>query len=168
MEHTTRTASRLLTVPIDWRYADPEHRELTHYSKFLSLVDGTVEIGAVRLLVKNPSLASMPSDVRSVAEFCNGLYSYLFVVLDRLLAADCEDRHELVGILYGVMLGLLAPMCRYLTTMPAGEDSVRGPTFEYYEFTDPTNAEDELRRMGAALQSDHPAIAPALRHLGRL
>ena len=150
------------------RYADPEHRELTHYAKFLSLVDGTVDIGAVRPLVKNPSLASMTSDVRSVAEFCNALYSHVFVVLDRLLAADHEDRHGLLGIHYGVMVGLLAPMCRYLTTISAGDDTVWGPSFEYYEFADPANAEDELRSMGEALQSDHPAIAPSLRHLGRL
>ena len=150
------------------RYADPEHRELTHYSKFLSLVDGSVEIGEVRPLVTNPKSAWMPPDVAAVAEFSNALYSYLFVVIDSLLAADCDDRHELVGILYGVMIGLLAPVCRYLTTLPAGDDRRWGPPFEYHDFADPSRAADDLRRLGEPLNDAHPALVPALRHLGRL
>jgi rubrerythrin len=150
------------------RYADPDHRELTHYSKFLSLVDGTVEIGEVRPMVTNPTLDPMPADVRSVAEFSNALYCYLFVVLDRLIATECEDRHHLVGMLYGMMIAMLAPVCRYLTTLPAGGGRVWGPPFEYHQFDDPAAAETELRRMGEALRSDHPALTPALRHLDRL
>ena len=150
------------------RYADPEHRELTHYAKFLSLVDGSVEIGEVRPLVTNPKSTEMPPDVAAVADFSNALYNYLFVVIDRLLAAECEDRHQLVGVLYGGMIGLLAPVCRYLTTLPAGADRFWGPPFEYYEFADPARAEDELRALGEPLGDDHPDLVPALRHLGRL
>jgi hypothetical protein len=150
------------------RYADPEHRELTHYAKFLSLVDGSVDIGDVVPLVKSPTVAAMPPDVAQIAEFCNALYSYLFVILDRLMARERGDRHALVGILYGVMVGLLAPISRYLTTMPAGNDEFWGPPFEYYHFDDPDDAESDLRRLGEALAVEHPSIAPAFRHLGRL
>lgn len=150
------------------RYADPDHRELTHYSKFLSLTDGTVDIGSVIPLVKNPSIAAMPRDVAAVAEFSNAIYSYLFVILDRLLARDRQDRHQLVGILYGVMVGLLGPVSRYLTTRPAGDGEFWGPPFEYYHFSAPDDAEDEVRRLGLSLATEHPAIVPALRHLNRL
>jgi len=150
------------------RYADPDHRELTHYAKFLSLADGTVDIGSVVPLVKNPSISAMPSDVAAIAEFSDAIYSYLFVVLDRILAPDRTDRHHLVGILYGVMVGLLAPVSRYLTTKPAGDGEFWGPPFGYYEFSTPDDAEDELRRLGAALTAEHTAIGPALRHLSRL
>lgn len=150
------------------RYADPAQRELTHYSKFVSLVDGSFDIGAIRPLVTNPTLAAMPANVQEVAEYSNALYSYLFVIIDRMLAAEYESRHELVGVLYGVMVGMLAPTCRYLTTMPAVDDRYWGPPFEYYEFVDPHSAEDELVQMGAALGGDHPVLAPGLRHLERL
>jgi hypothetical protein len=150
------------------RFADPDHRELTHYSKFLSLVDGSVDIGTVVPLVKNPSVSAMPPDVAQIAELCNALYSYLFVIIDRLLAPDRRDRHELVGLLYGVMVGLLAPVSRYLTTKPADNGEFWGPPFEYYDFSEPDSAEDELRRLGEPLANEHPLIASALRHLGRL
>ena len=150
------------------RYADPGHRELTHYAKFLSLVDGSIDIGAVTPLVKNPSTSAMPADVAPVAEFCNALYSYLFVIVDRLLSPDCPDRHKLVGLLYGVMVGMLAPVSRYLTTKPAGGGEFWGPPFEYYEFTDPATAADELRSLGEPLAAEHPSIVGALRHLDRL
>ena len=143
-------------------------RELTHYAKFLSLTDGTVDIGSVVPLVKNPSIAAMPRDVAAIAEFSNAIYSYLFVILDRLLARDQADRHHLVGILYGVMVGLLAPVSRYLTTKPAGNGEFWGPPFGYYEFSTPDGAEDELRRLGAAITAEHAAIGPALRHLDQL
>ena len=150
------------------RYADPEHRELTHYAKFLSLVDGTIDIGIVSPLVKNPIVSAMPADVAAVAEFNNALYSYLFVVLDRLMASDHPDRHQLVAIIYGVMVGLLAPVSRYLTTKPAENGEFWGPTFEYYEFSDPDTAADEIRALGEALVDEHPTIRPALGHLHRL
>lgn len=150
------------------RYADPLHRELTHYAKFVGIADGTVEIGEVRPLVVNPTSASMPDGVREVAELGNALYCYLFVVLDRLFAAECEDRHALVATLYGGMIGLLAPVCRYLTTMPADDGRVWGPPFEFHEFEDAGGAEEELRRLGGKVLAEHPGLAPALRHLEHL
>ena len=150
------------------RYADPEHRELTHYSKFLSLVDGTIDIGDVTPLVTNPTVSAMPGDVADVANFNNALYSYLFVLLDRLMASDHPDRHGLVAVIYGVMVGLLAPVSRYLTTKPVGNGEFWGPTFEYYEFSDPGTAADEIRSLGAAIADANPVLQPALAHLGRL
>jgi rubrerythrin len=169
------TALAAAEVPIhqgegvgEHRYADPSHRELTHHAKFARIVDGTVPLREVRPLVVNPTSAGMPDDVRPVASLANAVYSYLFVVLDRLYAADCEDRHALVGILYGGMVGLLAPVCRHLTTLPAGDGRFWGPPFEFHEFDDPATAEEELRRLGEAVLPDHPVLAPALRHLDRL
>jgi Ferritin-like len=150
------------------RFADPGHRELTHYAKFVELVDGTVDIGAVLPAVRNPTLAAMPAEARPVGELANAIYNYLFVVMDRLMAPDSDDRHDLVGILYGVMVALLGPLARHLMTMPAGDGKVWGPPFEYYEFADLHTAEDELRAMGAAVTRQCPELAPALRHLDRL
>jgi rubrerythrin len=150
------------------KYADPDHRELTHYAKFVQLVDGTVEIGAVAPAVKTPTLATMPPELQPVAELSNAIYSYLFIVMDRLMAPERDDRHELVGILYGVMVALLGPVARHLMTMPAPDGQVWGPPFEYFEFADVGQAEEQLRSMGASIARDHPRLVPALRHLDRL
>jgi rubrerythrin len=149
------------------RYADPGHRESTHYAKFLSLVDGTVDLGATLPVVTDPAIADMPANVKSVAEFANALYAYSYVLMDRVMAPDRADRHEVVALLYGVMVALLGPVGRYLMTLPAGPGRVWGPTFEFHEFAEPEEAEDELRAMGVALAADHPALAPVLRHLDR-
>lgn len=152
----------------DERFADPTHRELTHYSKFLMLLDGQVEIGAVHNAVHSPALVSLPDQIQPLAEFSNALYSYLFVLMDRLFAADTPDRHHLVGTLYGTMVALLAPVARCLMTLPVSASEVAGPPFEYYEFGDVDHAEAELRELGAALGSSHPSLAPSLAQLDRL
>jgi hypothetical protein len=150
------------------RYADPAHSELTHYAKFLTLHEDVGHTVEVHRAITNPTLATLPSNVRPLAEFSNALYSYLFVVMDRLLAPDTEDRHHLVGILYGTMVALLAPVARHLMTMPIGDSLVAGPPFQYFEFRDPRTAETELVEMAGPLFDDYPSLRPSLRLLDRL
>lgn len=158
---------------LDVRYADPTHRELTHYAKFASIADGSVEIGPVRPAVVDPRIEDMPSDVASLARLADALYCYTFVVIDRLLAPTGVDsaatvRHRLVGVLYGSMVALLGPLCRYLTTIPADGGCVWGPTFGFHDFDDPARAEDELRAMSQAVVPHHPRLSPVIAQLDRL
>ncbi|MEI8050944.1 MAG: ferritin-like protein [Actinomycetes bacterium] len=150
----------------DARFADPDHAELTHYAKFLDLDDETTE--TILPAMVNPSLESLPSEVQPVAEFSNAIYSYLFVVMDRLMGPDEVDRHHLVGTLYGSMVALLAPVARYLMTMPVGDDRVAGPPMGFYQFKNPKDAEAEVRRLGSLLAKNHPVLRPAINLLDRL
>jgi len=150
------------------RFADDGGHELTHHAKFLAIAEGAVELGEVLPAVSNPSAATMGEVVRPVAELCDAVYSYLFVLLDRLLAPDRRDRHELVGLLNGTMVALLGPLARYLMTVPTGAGEVQGPPFAFHRFADAQAAEDELRRLGAPVARAHPELEHVLHHLQRL
>ena len=150
------------------KYADPDHAELTHYAKFLQLDhDETLESGVLPV-VTNPTLETLPTAIQPVAEFTNAIYSYLFMVMDRIFAPDTEDRHHQVGILYGTMVALLGPLSRYMMTLPVDDTHMAGPPFEYYGFADVAQPEAELRKMAAPLMGDHPLLQPVLRQLDRL
>jgi hypothetical protein len=149
-------------------YADRQGAELTHYAKFRLLHDGTIPVFDVRPAVVNPTAATLAPEVRPVAELFNALYSYLFVMMDRLMAPETEDRHHVLGTAYGTMVALLAPVARYLMTLPVGDALVAGPTFEYHRFADVRLAEAELRAIAEPLLVDHPTLGPALRQLDRL
>jgi rubrerythrin len=151
----------------DDRFADPDHAELTHYSKFGRILDD-IRIGEIHDAIRNPAVDTLPEYVKPLALFSNALYSYLFIVMDRLFAPDTPDRHHLVGTLHGTMVALMAPVARHLMTMPVSECEVAGPPFEYYEFADVADAESELRALGRPLADAYPGLAPAINQLDRL
>ena len=166
MVHDLATAREACEIVIhqgegvqDERYADASHSELTHYAKFLALADGTIPIGEVRPAIVDPALRTFPEDVAAVARFTDALYSYAFVVMDRLFGLHCADRHETVGALYGTMMGLIGPTARYLMTLDVGGGEMAGPAFRFHEFTDPAGPEAELRSMGEGLLPAHPDLA---------
>jgi hypothetical protein len=152
----------------DERYADPLHAELTHYWKFRRVLENASAVGLVSNAVRNPTLDELPADVRPIAEFSNAAYSYLFVLMDRIFGPDTPNRHELVGTLYGTMVGLVGPVARHLMTMPISSTEVAGPPFQHHEFADPDDAERELREMAVALVTDHPALGPVVSQVDRL
>ncbi len=150
-------------------FADPDHHELTHYAKFRRLADGTTPIGEIHPVVDDPRRIDMPTEVLHVAEYADALYCYTMVLLDRLYAeTEPDHRRRTLATLYGVMSGMLAPVCRYLMTLPAGDQNVWGPSFEFTEFTDPVAPEAELRTRAAELATQHPRLGPYLRHASRL
>ncbi len=146
----------------DHRYADPEHRELTHYYKFEQLADGTVELGFVRPVMSNPHVTDFPPYIRPVAELANALYCFVLWVMDQIYAPG-SDANELIGDLYGSMAGLLGPVAHYLTTLDVGGDYVASATFEFYEFSgDPRR---EIVGMAQDLVADHPTLEPVVHQI---
>ncbi|MEM9514825.1 MAG: ferritin-like protein [Actinomycetota bacterium] len=175
--HNLDTALAAIDIPIhqgegavDHEFADTEHIELTHYAKFRRLVDGTAPIGTVFPAVDDPTRGNMPTEVRPVGEFADALYCYTMVLLDRLFTTERADdqRRSTIAAMYGVMSGMLAPVCRYMMTLPADDHTVWGPAFEFFEYTDPDAPETELRARASALGTTHPRLVPHLRHADRL
>ncbi len=137
------------------RYADPEHRELTHFAKFSELVDGTVPLGEVRPAIVNPVTNRLPPDVRPVAVLANGLYAYAFVVLDRIYGGRAGD--AAMTELYQTMLSL-GDVSRYLMTLDMGNGTVAGPPFAALSFADPAHAKSELGALAADAAGHHPNL----------
>ncbi|MEM8619774.1 MAG: ferritin-like protein [Actinomycetota bacterium] len=150
-------------------FADSDRHERTHYAKFRRLADGSTPIGAIRPAIDDPHRDAMPDDVRPLAVYADALYCFTMVLLDRLYATtDSARRRSTLGTLYGVMSGMLAPACRFLMTLPAGENAVWGPAFEFFQFSDASEPEADLRALATELASDHPGLRASLRHIDRL
>lgn len=132
------------------RWADPDHRELTHYYKLRQISDGTIPIGEVRSLPLNPRTADYPTDLQPVSNLFNAAYTYLFQVLDDLYSPK-EDKGAGVGDLYSLMTSVLSLVAHHLTMQPIGHTHMAGPTFELFEFrTDDPGAELSALAIGAA------------------
>ena len=151
----------------DAKYADPDHQELTHYYKFELLADGEKPIGEVRPAVRDPHVDDLPPEVRPIAALADAVYTYIFILMDRMYLADSDDE-ELIGELYGTMTAILGPLCRYLMTVPVGDDRVAGPPFGFYEFPDPADAEEHLRELAANLDVADNVLPKVRRHLAKL
>jgi rubrerythrin len=138
------------------RWADPSHQELTHYAKLARIGHGTVPIGPVLPLRTDPRSADYPDAVRRISDLTNATYRALFHVLDALYRPDV-DRRPLVRALYGLMSGALGPLARHLTTLPLGDGTVAGPTFEPVDLgRDPGGT---LARMAAEVADAEPGLA---------
>jgi hypothetical protein len=143
----------------DDEWAEPSHRELTHFAKFQRIADGRSPIGALRQLPVNPRVADYPPAARPLADLFNAVYSGLFVIL----AALFEPRPRkagLVGRLYIAMSGILGPIGRELSTIPLGAGLVAGPTFEGFDLgADPAAT---LARLAEGATVGHPSLAGVL------
>jgi hypothetical protein len=153
----------------DEKWADAEHRELTHYAKLLRIDAGEVPIGAVRPATINPRRGDLPPSAWPAVDLFNALNAYLYLTLDALFRPG-EHRGGLIGRLYRLMSEMLAPTARYLMTIPAGSGrvasrarvkeprSTAGPTFEPFALGPDPKA--QLAEMSAAAAAGHPALGP--------
>lgn len=169
--HSLATALEALEIVIhqgeglsDDKWADPSHKELTHYAKFLAMADGEIPIGRVFDAPHSPKLVDLPSELQSVARLFNAVYTHLLAVMDAAYRSlDPDGRDALVGTMYGLMEALMRPLARYLFTEGDGR---AGPTFEFHAFE--SDAPAELRALGDVVGTEHPSLRPVVEHLSRL
>jgi len=149
----------------DEKWADPGHRELTHYYKFLEIAEGRAPLGKVHPAPVNPRQADYPAEVRPVSQLFNAAYRYLYVVMHQLFQPR-QDKLPLIGSLYSMMSGVLSPVAHYLPTLPIGGGLVAAPTFEIHEYSGPPL--EELRGLAADVAAAHPALTPVTEALREL
>jgi hypothetical protein len=161
--HDRTTADAALEIIVhqgeglrDEKWADPAHRELTHYQKFRQLAEGIVPIGAVRPAATNPVTADFPDSIRPVSDLFNALYRYTYLTLHALFEPR-DDKGPLIGRLYRLMGNGMRPVARYLMEQDVGGGHVAGPTFECFDFDrDPP---DQLGEIAGAVAAAHPQLA---------
>lgn len=146
------------------RWADPDHRELTHYHKLMKIRDGESPLGTVIPLAVNPHTDRFPEEIREAARLFNAAYRFLFLHLQRLYT-DQMEKAEDVGKLYGLMNVVLSETARWLTGQRLNDGTFAGPTFELFEFAtdDPSTELIEIADRVAAEQPALEAAASALR-----
>lgn len=150
----------------DDRWADPEHRELTHYHKLLQIVDGDALLGTVRNLPVDPRSADYPVDLRVASDLFNAIYRGLYLVMDRMFSSDGNQKRA-VGVLYLLMADVLSQIASFLVTRPLGQGFNAAPTFEIYEFSSdsPIQEVKELSEVAARAFPELNPVHEAIRGL---
>lgn len=150
----------------DDRWADPEHRELTHYHKLFQIVEGDGKLGEVRALPTNPRSADFPEDLKVVSDLFNAIYRGLYLVMDRMFAPDGNQKRA-VGVLYLLMADVLSQIANFLVARPLGNGTNAAPTFEVYEFSSdsPVQEVKELSEVAPRAFSELNPVHEAIRGL---
>ncbi|MFZ0013111.1 MAG: ferritin-like protein [Acidimicrobiia bacterium] len=151
----------------DERWADPDHKELTHFHKLLQITEGVSPLGRVVPVRRNPSTADYPDDLRPVSDLFNALYRGVFLVLDRIFDAD-SNQSRAVGVLYLLMADVMSQLASFLVSRELGDGEFAGPTFEVFEFTN-VSPLDEVTAMADRVAQLHPELSTvhdALKGLG--
>lgn len=151
----------------DDRWADPDHKELTHYNKLLQITDGVSPLGNVRKLATNPRADDYSPTIQPVFELFNAIYRGVFLVLRRIFEPG-SNQSRAVGVLYLLMADVMSQVARFLVSQPLGDGTFASPTFEIYEFSgeDPLDEAIALADRCAELHPELTTVHEALRGLG--
>ena len=141
----------------DERWADPDHKELTHYHKLLLIADGKAKLGSVLPVPTNPHTADYPVNLQPVSDLFNASYRATYLTLDEIFS-ERADKGAAVGKLYALMTGVLGPVARHLVSVDLPGGGVAAPTFEWFEFAEDPWA--ELATLANSIVSDHPLLQP--------
>jgi hypothetical protein len=151
----------------DEKWADPDHRELTHYYKLAQISDGTSPLGAIRNVGSNPRTEDYPDTIQVVSRLFNSIYRGLYLAMNRMFT-DEANQGRAVGVLYLLMADVLSNLAHFLVQQPIGNGQFAAPTFEVFEFeTDAPLAEvTALAEEAAELYPELASVHEALRGLG--
>lgn len=151
----------------DEKWADPDHRELTHYHKLAQISDGTSPLGTVRNIGSNPRTEDYPEAIQTVSHLFNSIYRGLYLAMNRMFT-DEANQGKAVGVLYLLMADVLSNLGHFLVQQPLGNGEYAAPTFEIFEFeTDsPLTEVTAQSKKAAELFPELASVHEALRGLG--
>lgn len=151
----------------DEKWADPDHRELTHYHKLAQISDGTSPLGAIRNVGSNPRTEDYPDAIQVVSRLFNSIYRGLYLAMNRMFT-DEANQSRAVGVLYLLMADVLSNLAHFLMQQPIGNGQYAAPTFEIFEFeTEAPLAEvTSLSKEAAEQFPELASVHEALRGLG--
>jgi len=136
-------------------FDDPDKVEKDHYDVFLDLMNGETAWD-VYPVVENPVTSDywkLDKRIYQVSLTFDAAYCYLLRTIETLWHVKKDDaRHKLVlGNMYGIMMGVLAPLAKFLVSQPIGQNGQRAaPCFGYYEFR---KQEPELKQVQDEMQA---------------
>jgi len=136
-------------------YDDPDKLEEDHYDVFLGLKDGDATWD-VYPVVENPVTSDYwkyDKRIYQVSLTFDAAYCFLLRTIETLWYVDKDDsRHNLIlRNMYGIMMGVLAPLAKFLISQSIGPNGQRAaPCFGYYEFK---KQESELKQVQDEMQA---------------
>jgi hypothetical protein len=165
-------------IPPD--FDDFDKKELSHFEKFaqiychyqkLSDKFNSLGIGAIDIsdyfvfeVAVNPSTADYPAEIAAVSDFLNGVYTYLFVMVENCYLQANNTQYEI--FMFGVhksMIFILNSVCgdimKLTYTAPDGNDYVAAPTFEDFPFGLVSSPKSQLTELYYTALAAYPTIA---------
>lgn len=148
----------------DERWADPAHRELTHYAKLSDLLEGSTELGVVLPVLDNPVATELPEHLQSVGLLADGFYTLLYATMQALFSGT--DQPSMIGVLYGLMSKCLRPTAVYLARQPVDGGRTAGASFRRFDFGHEPWA--EVAALADTVAVKHPALSDVADAAARL
>lgn len=166
-------------IPPD--YDDFDKEELSHFEKFAQIYCqykslnerfnklgiGKIEISDyfVMNVPENPSTAGYPAHIRPVSEFLNGVYTYLFVMVENCYKKSGNTQYEL--FMFGIhksMIFILNSVCGDIMKLKYkshedGKEYFAAPTFEDYPFGLISSPKSQLIELYTAAVAVYPTIS---------
>jgi len=141
-------------------FDDPAKLEKSHFAVFRDLLNDPNLRPDDRLynVVENPKRETYKDpNLQRVATICDAVYSFLLATIEKLWHVPKDDqRHRLIiGNMYGLMMGVIAPLAQFLVTQPItpGSNVRAGVTFGFYDFKgNGTYLEQTLGTVKAAIK----------------
>jgi hypothetical protein len=166
-----------IVLPAD--YDDFDKKELSHFEKFAqiychykTLEDKFNGLGIGKIDISkyfvvnvplNPSTAHYPDHIRPVSDFLNGVYTYLFVMVENCYRQAGNTQYEI--FMFGVhksMIFILNSVCgdiMKLTYKHGEQVYYAAPTFEDYPFGLLSSPKSQLIDLYTAAVAAYPAIS---------
>lgn len=138
---------------------DKSGDEESHYRKFVDLKNEFANFADdVKYFIKpypvNPTTASYPADIQTVSNLLNGIYTYMYMLMDACYRNPLPQQSEIFNFgMHKGMVFMLSTMCDYITGLPLPDGSFAAPTFENYKFSPETSAKSQLLAMYNAIPS---------------
>lgn len=150
----------------DHRWADPDHRELTHYHKLVQILEGVSPLGEVIPLRSNPRTGHYPQELVPVSDLFNALYRSVYLALTAIFNDD-SDQDQAVGVLYLLMGDMMSRTAHFLVQQELEDGTYAAPTFEYYEFgsDDPLEEVAGLADVVAEIHPDMTSVRDGMKGL---
>lgn len=162
-------------------YDDFDKEELSHFEKFAQIYChykslnerfnklgiGKIEISDyfVMNVPENPSTADYPAHIRPVSDFLNGVYTYLFVMVENCYKKSGNTQYEL--FMFGIhksMIFILNSVCGDIMKLKYkshedGKEYFAAPTFEDYPFGLISSPKSQLIDLYTAAVAVYPTIS---------
>ena len=166
-------------IPPD--FDDFDKKELSHFEKFAqiychykTLNDRFNKLGIGKIEIsdyfvvnvpKNPSTAGYPAHIRPVSDFLNGIYTYIFVMVENCYKKSGNTQYEL--FMFGIhksMIFILNSVCGDImklkyTSHEDGKEYFAAPTFEDYPFGLISSPKSQLIELYTAAVNVYPTIS---------
>jgi hypothetical protein len=167
------------SVIVPSEFDDPSKKEISHFEKFAqiycsykTLSDKFNQLGIGEIDISkyfvvnvqtNPSTANYPKEIQPVSDLLNGVYTYIFVMIENCYLKSGSTQYEI--FMFGIhksMIFILNSLCGDIMKLKythKGTEYFAAPTFEDFPFGLVSSPKSQLIDLYTAAVKAYPAIS---------